>query len=100
MGPQAMEGDLKVSPGTTLKAGYDFTAPGNHSSFSVAVGSPQVVFAVKCVSGATPSASTLTVPMPDATYSVVDDKWCERSAELAIGDHWNSRRVIGFAGWR
>ncbi len=29
MGPQAMEGDLKVSPGTTLKAGYDFTVPGN-----------------------------------------------------------------------
>src|SRR4029077_10063326 len=25
MGPQAMEGDLKVSPGAAIKAGYDFT---------------------------------------------------------------------------
>jgi hypothetical protein len=75
MGPQAMEGDLKVSPGTTLKAGYDFTAPGNHSSFSLTVNSPQVVFAVSCVSGATPSSPTLTVSMPTTTYTVVDSQW-------------------------
>ena len=75
IGPQAMEGDLKVSPGTTLKAGYDFTVPGNSSSFSLTVNSPQVVFAVSCVSGATPSSPTLTVSMPTTTYSVTNSQW-------------------------
>ena len=75
MGPQAMEGDLKVSAGTTLEAGYDFTVPGNHASFSLTVSNPQVVFAVRCVSGATPSAATFTVPMPTQTYSVTSDQW-------------------------
>ncbi len=75
MGPQAMEGDLKISPGTTLKVGYDFTVPGNHTSFSLTVSKPQVVFAVACVSGATPSASTFTVAMPTQTYAVTSDQW-------------------------
>lgn len=75
MGPQAMGGDLKVSPGTTLEAGYDFTVPGNHASFSLTVGTPRVVFAVACVSGATPPSSTFTVPMPTRTYSVAGDQW-------------------------
>ena len=30
MGPQAMEGNLKLSPGDLLMAGYDFTIPGSH----------------------------------------------------------------------
>jgi hypothetical protein len=34
-----------------------------------------VVFAVRCVSGATPSASTLTVTMPTQTYAVTSDQW-------------------------
>lgn len=75
MGPQAMEGDLKVSPGVTLKAGYDFTVPGNHASFSVTVTNPQVVFAVACASGAAPSASTLTVVMPAQSYAVTGSQW-------------------------
>jgi hypothetical protein len=75
MGPQAMEGDLKVAPGATLKAGYDFTAPGNNASLSLLVSQTQVVFGVRCVSGATPSQSTLTVPMPDQGYSFADSQW-------------------------
>ena len=70
-----MEGDLKVSPGDTLMAGYDFTVPGNHASFSLTVNSPQVVFTVNCVSGATPSSPTLTVSMPTQTYAVTNDQW-------------------------
>jgi hypothetical protein len=70
-----MEGDLKVSPGTTLMAGYDFSVSGNHASFSLTVNNPQVVFTVNCVSGATPSQSTLTVTMPTQTYAVTNDQW-------------------------
>jgi hypothetical protein len=75
IGPQAMEGDLKVSPGTRLEVGYDFTVPGNHASFSLTVSTPRVVFAVACLSGATPSARTFTIPMPARTYRVTSDQW-------------------------
>ena len=70
-----MEGDLKVAPGTTLKAGYDFTLPGNKQTFNVTLTNPQVVFTVRCVSGATPSQPTLTVPMSNATYTAPDSQW-------------------------
>jgi hypothetical protein len=75
MGPQAMEGDLKVSPGATLAAGYDFTVPGNNAMLSLAVVNPQVVFAVRCVSGATPSQPTLTVPLLGQTFSFSNSQW-------------------------
>jgi hypothetical protein len=39
------------------------------------VSQTQVVFGVRCVSGATPSQSTLTVPMPDQGYSFADSQW-------------------------
>src|SRR5262249_23763141 len=83
-GPQAMEGDMKLAPGTVLNVGYDFTTPGNNSTFSVDVINPQVVFTVRCVSGATPSQSTLAVSMPTDTYSVTG------SACLPSGDQHSS----------
>jgi YVTN family beta-propeller protein len=75
MGPQAMDGNLQVAPGATLKAGYDFTLPGNHNSLTITVSAAQVTFTVACVSGATPSASTFTVTMPAQTYQVTNDQW-------------------------
>jgi len=75
MGPQAMEGHLQVAAGTTLKAGYDFTLPGNHNSLTMTVSAAQLTFAVSCVSGATPSASTFTVTMSAQVYQVTNDQW-------------------------
>jgi hypothetical protein len=70
MGPQAMEGNLQLAPGATLKAGYDFTIPGNNNSVFVTFTNPEVTFAnVTCVSGATPATSTITVPMSTQTYN-------------------------------
>jgi hypothetical protein len=71
MGPQAMEGDLRVAPGATLIVGYDFTMPGNKANLTLTVTSPRVVFAVHCVSGAAPTATTFTVALPTQSYSVV-----------------------------
>ncbi|HXB54825.1 MAG TPA: hypothetical protein VN461_08590 [Vicinamibacteria bacterium] len=51
MGPQAMEGDLKVSPGTVLMAGYDFTIPGSHPANTVQFVKASVTFQAQCVSG-------------------------------------------------
>jgi hypothetical protein len=58
-----------------LKAGYHFNIPGNNKTFSVSVGNPQAVFTVRCVSGAAPSQSTLTLPMPTQTYPVANSAW-------------------------
>jgi len=69
MGPQAMEGNLQVAPGATLKAGYDFTIPGDNNSVFVTFANPEVIFNVKCVNGMTPTTSTITVPMPTQTYN-------------------------------
>lgn len=67
MGPQAMEGDLKVAGGSTLKAGYDFTIPGQHPADSVSFVGANVVFAYTCTSGS--NSGTFSVPIPDATIS-------------------------------
>jgi Right handed beta helix region len=75
MGPQAMEGDLKVAPGATLKVGYDFTIPGNNKTIPLNVSSPKVVFTLRCVSGAPASPSTFTVTMPNASFTVTNSNW-------------------------
>lgn len=76
LGPQAMEGDLKVAPGSTLKVGYDLTVPGLSSPVTINVTNPKVVFSnVHCASGATPTQSSFTVTMPDAIYHLTTTDW-------------------------
>jgi hypothetical protein len=75
IGPQAMEGDLKVAPGTTVKVGYDFSLSGNKSSYTAQVSGAKVVFQARCVSGLPPSQSTMTVSLSDSTYSVTNQNW-------------------------
>ena len=48
---------------------------GQRQTFNVTFTNPQVVFTVRCVSGATPSQPTLTVPMGSATYTAPDSQW-------------------------
>jgi hypothetical protein len=74
MGPQAM-GNLQVTPGTTLQAGYDFTLPGNSHSLTMTVSAARVTFAVGCAPGAVPSAPTLTVPLQAQTYQITGSQW-------------------------
>jgi hypothetical protein len=72
---QAMEGDLKLNPGTALKAGYDFMLPNNKSPFTVEFSEGKVVLPVRCVSGKPPSQPTLTVTLANQTYPVVNANW-------------------------
>ena len=67
MGPQAMEGDLKVAPGTALLVGYDFTIPGNHPEATVSFLDASVAFQATCVSG--PAQGTIVVALADASYT-------------------------------
>jgi hypothetical protein len=74
MGPQAMEGNLIVSPGETLRVGYDFTLPGNNTTLTLTVSSAGVTFAAACASGAAPSAPGFAVPMPAQSYTVTSSQ--------------------------
>ncbi len=67
MGPQAMEGNLTLSAGGILAAGYDFTMPGSHPTATVSFVGAKVTFAWKCVSG--PGSGVLVVPMADQSYT-------------------------------
>jgi hypothetical protein len=67
IGPQAMEGDLHVNPGDTLKAGYDFTIPGGHPAETVEVVNTSVTFLLTCPNG---SDASLTITLPDSTFQV------------------------------
>jgi hypothetical protein len=68
MGPQAMEGNLKVSPGTVLMAGFDFTIPGSHPEEMVLFVNPMVVFQAQCPSGA--DAGTIMVGLVSELITV------------------------------
>ncbi len=67
MGPQAMEGDLKVAAGSVLFVGYDFTIPGNHPTATVTFLGGSVAFQATCTSG--PGQGTIVVALADASYT-------------------------------
>jgi len=81
LGPDAMEGDLRVAPGATLSVGYDFRIPGKHPAASLTFVEPQAVFAWTCVTG--PGAGSFTVSMPNGLYSVLANS----SEWFPSGDH-------------
>jgi hypothetical protein len=71
MGPQAMEGNLKVADGGTVKAGFDFTIPGDNNPVTVTFTDPEVTFNdLVCANGSTPAQTTLTTsPVSPLTYT-------------------------------
>jgi hypothetical protein len=67
----ALDGDLKVNPGTAMKVGYSFKAP--RGRITVA---SSVEFTIRCADGrTTPSRSTWTVSLPTQTYNVTGSDW-------------------------
>jgi K319-like protein len=72
---QAMEGDLRLTPGTLVKAGYDLSLPGNKLPSTAVVLSPTVTFTVRCASGSTPSASTFAIALGTQSYDASGPGW-------------------------
>jgi thermitase len=64
---QAMEGNLQVSPGDMLEAGYSFNMPGSHPAAAVEFPSAQVTFNASCVSGS--GGGVITVPLGEGPYT-------------------------------
>src|SRR4029077_10537129 len=67
IGPQAMEGNLQIHAGDTIRAGYDFTMPGAHAAAQVTVDNASITMAVTCSNGTTPPPITFSLPVQ--TYS-------------------------------
>jgi hypothetical protein len=83
----ALDGDLKVNPGTQIKAGYSFKAP--RGAITIA---PKVDFTIRCADDkVTPSRPTWTVNLPTQTYNVTGVDW------LPSGDQTSSVSYQGRA---
>ena len=65
---QALGGNLQVSPGATVQAGYDFQMPGNHPAARVGFPYAKVTFDVTCASGT--GGGVVTVHMARGPYVV------------------------------
>jgi hypothetical protein len=60
---------LSLSPGSSLKAGYDFHAS-NKPGFTMTATNPTVVFSpIKCADKSTPTQSTVTLAMSTGVYN-------------------------------
>jgi len=68
-----MEGDLKVNPGDSIVAGYDFNVSGATFPIQVTFHFPQVVFTPRC--GSSPSNTNFIVTMPTQSYTVTSGDW-------------------------
>ena len=64
IGPQAMEGNLQIHPGDTVRAGFDFTMPGSHPAATASFYNGYVSLLVTCADG---SAPPLTIQLPSQT---------------------------------
>jgi CSLREA domain-containing protein len=98
MGPQAMEGALKVTPGKKIKAGYDFALPSNTKPWTVLFSEGKVVFKVQCVSGAKPSEPTFTVTLPDQSYAVTNANWYPSGNQSSPLVYQGEREVPALCG--
>ncbi len=89
MGPQDMEGDQKLAPGTVLEVGYDVTMPGNHPAATVSFVSASVTYQATCVSGS--GGGSFTVPIANQSYSDPQNS----TAWYATGDQQSAAAYQG-----
>src|SRR5471030_2427770 len=68
----SMEGNLKINPGDTVQAGYDFTMPGNNSLITVSVSGISVVVSAVC-QDSTPSP--IMIDLPNYTVTLSNSQW-------------------------
>jgi hypothetical protein len=90
MGPQAMEGNLRVMPGVILSAGYDLTVPGSHPAETVQLVGPTVVFHARCISGG--GGDAIVLPLAGDPLSIPQGS----SAWFPSGDQHSS---LVYQGW-
>jgi len=75
IGPQAMEGNLQIRPGDSIKAGYDFTMPGPHAAGQITFDNASITMAVTCANGTTPPAISFALPVQTYTDPAGSSAW-------------------------
>ena len=77
-GPQAMEGEQRLKPGTEIKGGWDFKITDFHTTkWNVTFAEGRIIFRhVACEKGETPLKELLEIPLPKEVYnSVFINEW-------------------------
>lgn len=88
MGPQAMEGDLKLANGSTFHAGYDFNISGTHAADTVTFVNPTWTFVYTCTNGL--AGGTVTLTAPSVTFSGITDSDWHATGDQASGLSYES----------
>jgi hypothetical protein len=78
----SMEGNIQISNGDDVAAGYVFSVQGSHPDMSVEMANASVVFSGSCSNGGT---DTLTVPLKPGPFSVAagDNSWIPTGDEAS-----------------
>ena len=95
---QAMDGDLKVRPGSILKVGYDFAMPGRHAAATIKFLRGTVTFNATCVSR--PGGGVIAVSLADASYAVprTSSTWYPSGAQNAPSTYQGSAVIPNLCG--
>jgi RHS repeat-associated protein len=92
--PQAMEGNLKVSPGAVLRVGFDVSMTAPHAAATVAFQLTTVLFVATCTSTNTLTLP-LVVPISDAQTTVPKDStaWLPTADQSSAASYQASLKV-------
>ncbi len=77
-GPQAMEGEQRIKPGTEIKGGWDFKISDFHTTkWNVTFAEGRIIFRhVACEKGEKPLKELLEIPLPKEIYNnVLINEW-------------------------
>ncbi len=83
-GPQAMEGEQRLKPGTEIKGGWDFKITDFHTTkWNVTFAEGRIIFRhVACEKGETPLKELLEIPLPKEVYNnVFINEWFPSSEQ-------------------
>ena len=112
-GPQAMEGEQHLKPGTEIKGGWDFHIAFNTETWSVKFAEGRIIFRhVTCEKGETPLKELLEIKLPEATYSAFNSEWFPSGSQSSeavyqgkatipaiCGPHGENNVVLGKNWW-
>ncbi|HTQ67561.1 MAG TPA: hypothetical protein VMI13_02610 [Solirubrobacteraceae bacterium] len=112
-GPQAMEGEQRLKPGTAIKGGWDFHIAFNTQTWSVKFAEGRIIFRhITCEKGETPLKELLEIKLPEATYSAFNSEWFPSGSQSSeavyqgkatipaiCGPHGENNVVLGKNWW-
>ena len=101
-GPQAMEGEQRLKPGTEIKGGWDFRIDFNtEKEWSVKFAEGRIIFRhVACEKGETPLKELLEINLPAKTYNVpiFNSEWFPSGSQSAESVYQGKATIPAICG--